>query len=102
MKRLMIRYKVKPDRVAENEGLVHAVYAELKRENPAGFRYATFRLEDGFTFVHFTSIEMDGLHNPLLELKSFKQFTENIRDRCDEPPVSSELHEIGSFHFFGD
>jgi hypothetical protein len=44
MKRIMVRYKVKPDRVAENEELVRAVYAELERTKPAELRYATFRL----------------------------------------------------------
>ena len=31
MRRVMVRYKVKPDRVAENEALVRAVYDELQR-----------------------------------------------------------------------
>ena len=52
MRQVMVRYKVKPDRVAENEALVRAVYEELAATEPAGLRYATFRLEDGVTFVH--------------------------------------------------
>ena len=31
----MIRYKVRPDRAAENETLVKAVYEQLNRERPA-------------------------------------------------------------------
>ena len=52
MRRVMVRYKVKPDRVAENEALVRAVYDELARTQPDGLRYATFRLDDGVSFVH--------------------------------------------------
>ena len=52
MRQVMVRYKVKPDRVAENEELVRAVYDELQRTEPEGLRYATFRLEDGVNFVH--------------------------------------------------
>jgi len=90
----MVRYRVKPDRVAENEALVRAVYEELHGIEPAGLRYATFRLEDGVTFVH---LAWDDGDSPLLQVPAFKRFQENIRDRCDEPPVVSRLHEIGSF-----
>jgi hypothetical protein len=95
MRHVMVRYKVKPDRVAENEELVRAVYAELHRTEPAGLRYATFQLDDGVSFVHLASTE-DG-QTPLPELQAFRQFQENIRERCDEAPVASELREIGSF-----
>jgi hypothetical protein len=99
MKRVMVRYKVKPDRAAENEALVRAVYDELEHTQPAGFRYATFQLDDGVTFVHLAFVEAEG--NPLSQVKAFKEFTANIEDRCDEQPVSSEPREIGSFHFHG-
>jgi hypothetical protein len=92
----MVRYKVKPDRAAENEELVRAVYDELHRTDPAGLRYATFKLEDGVSFVHLASTE-DG-HNPLPDVQAFKRFQENIAERCDEPPVVTQLHEVGSFH----
>ena len=98
MKRVMVRYKVKPDRVSENEALVRAVYDELARTQPDGFRYATFRLDDGVSFVHIASMD-DAANNPLQAMPAFKQFQENIRDRCDEAPVVTELHEIGSFRW---
>ena len=52
MRQVMVRYKVKPERAAENEELVRAVYDELHRTEPAGLRYATFQLDDGVSFVH--------------------------------------------------
>jgi hypothetical protein len=99
-RRVMVRYKVKPDRVAENEELVRAVYDELHRSQLAGIRYATFKLDDGVSFVHLASTE-EG-HNPLSQVKAFQKFQENIGDRCDVAPVVSELREIGSFRLFGD
>jgi hypothetical protein len=99
MKRVMVRYRVKPDQAARNEELVRAVYDELDRVEPAGLRYATFQLEDGVTFVHLAETEDE--RNPLTELKAFQEFQEGIRDRCDEPPAASELREIGSFLLFG-
>ena len=65
MRQLMVRYKVKPELAQENERLVRAVYDELEHSAPAGLRYATFKLEDGVSFVHFASIETDVGHNPL-------------------------------------
>jgi hypothetical protein len=47
MKRIMVRYKVKPDQVAANERLVRDVYDELARTRPEGLRYGTFKLDDG-------------------------------------------------------
>ena len=99
MKRFMVRYKVKADRVAENERLVRAVYEQLARERPAGLRYATFKLDDGVSFVHIVSHESDS-DNPLGEYAAFKAFVAEIRDRCDEPPVRVALGEVGSYAFF--
>jgi hypothetical protein len=95
----MVRYKVKPDQVARNEELVRAVYEELHHSRPDGIRYATFRLEDGVTFVHVAQIEVP--ENPLDELETFQEFGRDIRARCDEPPVVTDLHEIGAFRLFG-
>ena len=95
MRQVMVRYKVKPERVGENEELVRAVYEELRRADPPGLRYATYRLDDGVSFLHLASIEDGG--NPLAEIAAFARFQEGIRDRCDEPPAVVELHEVGSF-----
>jgi hypothetical protein len=93
----MVRYRVKPDQADRNEELVRAVYEELHRIDPAGFRYATFRLEDGVSFVHIA--ESEGAENPLPKLSAFQAFQKDIADRCDEPPVVAEATEVGSFRF---
>ena len=99
MKQVMVRYKVKPERAAENEQLVGAVYAELHETKPTGLRYATFRLEDGVSFVHLASHDSEDGQSPLSELEAFQRFQENIADRCEEGPVLSSLREIGSYRF---
>jgi len=99
MKRVMVRYRIKPDRVGENEELIRAVFAELESKAPDGVRYASFKQDDGLSFVHVVSIEAD--HNPLADLPAFKAFTADIKERCDEPPVAVELSEIGSYRLFG-
>jgi hypothetical protein len=94
VKQLLVRYTVKPDRVAENEELVRDVYAELARTQPDGLRYATFKLPDGVSFVHFA---VHGQDNPLQHIEAFARFQEGIRDRCDEQPVVAQLEEVGSY-----
>jgi hypothetical protein len=100
VKRIMVRYKVKSERTDENTRLVKAVYEQIVRERPAGLRYATFTLDDGVSFVHIASHDSDTGTNPLTELSAFRAFTANIRERCEEPPVSVEIHEVGSYGLF--
>ena len=95
MRRVMVRYEVKPGRTAENEELVRAVYEELARTAPEGLRYATFRLDDGVGFVHLAETE-DG-HNPLADVEAFARFQDGIGDRCVQGPAVVQLREIGSF-----
>lgn len=102
MKRVMVRYKVKADRAAENENYISKVFEQLKNDRPSGLRYASFKLNDGVSFVHIVSIDAPDGSNPLSELSAFKVFTAQIKDRCEEPPVALDLKEVGSYRFFGE
>lgn len=99
-RRVVVRYRVKPDQVERNEELVRAVYAELHEAAPAGFSYATFKLEDGVSFMHVSVDLVDERPSPLSELRAFREFTAGARERCDEPPVTSAVTEIGSYEAF--
>ena len=101
MRTVMVRYKLKADRAAENESYIGKVFAQLEREKPPGVRYATFMLDDGISFVHIASIDVVEGVNPLTELSAFKDFTASVKDRCDELPVTTHLNEVGSYEFFG-
>ena len=97
MRHVMVRYQVKPDKVHDNEQLIRAVFAALERERLEGVRYATFKLADGVSFVHVAVIATPDGSNPLLGLEEFKQFSGTIKDRCVEPPVTTELEPVGSY-----
>jgi hypothetical protein len=101
MKPTMVRYRVKADRAEENERFIARVFEQLRRDAPAGLRYASFKLPDGVTFVHLVSADDEAGRVALRELPAFKAFTASIRERCDEPPASTELNEVGSYRFFG-
>lgn len=70
MKRVLVRYRVRPDRADENQPLVEKVFEQLKTDRPVGLRY--------------------------------KAFTQDIAERCDEPPVAMGMAEIGSYRFLGE
>lgn len=97
MRRVVVRYRVKPDQVERNEELVRAVYEELHRAGPSGLRYMTFKLEDGVSFMHIS--ESEGEDNPLTQVAAFKEFQREVADRCDEQPVVTEMTEVGSYRF---
>ena len=99
MKTTIVRYKTHPEHAEENAALVRAVYAELRETKPSGFHYATFRMADGVTFVHFAV--RDGEENPLLAVPAFKEFQRNLKERCAEPPVVSDLTRVGSYDWLG-
>ena len=101
MRQVIVRYRVKPDRVEENTRLVRAVYEELRREEPTGLRYATFKLDDGVSFVHIASVESQDGDNPLSRVKAFQEFQKEIVDRTDESPVVTGLEQIGSYRLMG-
>jgi hypothetical protein len=94
MRRVMVRYRVKSGQAEQNAALVRDVYAELAQTRPEGLRYVTYKLEDGVSFVHIASV--DG-PNPLPGLAAFQRFLEGIAERCEEPPVTVEIEEVGSF-----
>ena len=101
MKQHMIRYTLKPDRVAENERLSRTVFDALRRQRPAGLHYATFRLGDGVSFMHVVSYDDGASTDVLTSMPEFKAFTEGIKARCVDPPARTDLTEIGSYGFFG-
>jgi hypothetical protein len=100
MRRVLIRYRLKPDQVERNEELVRAVYEELHRAAPSGFRYMTFKLEDGVSFMQIS--EFEGEDSPLAPLASAKEFQREIADRCEEQPVVAKLTEVGSYRAGAD
>jgi hypothetical protein len=100
MGEVVVRYRVKPERVEENERLIGRVYAELAESAPSGIHYATFRLEDGVSFVHIASIDTADGSNPLRAITAFAEFGRDIAERCDEPPVVQDSTLVGSYGFF--
>lgn len=74
---------------------MRAVFAELAESDPDGLHYATFRLDDGVSFVDVAVI--DGGDNPLTSSPAFAAFQAGIGERCAEGPTPAEATVIGDF-----
>ena len=101
MKTIVVRYETKPDRADENQKLVEKVFAELHELAPEGFGYATFRLEDGGSFIHVVRETAEGTI-ALNDVPAFQAFVGGIADRCVQPPVAAGATIVGSYRFFAE
>jgi len=97
MKRVIVRYQVKPERLEEHEALIRKVFAELAEVRPAGLTYQALKLEDGVSFIHIAKVFTADGKNPLTELPAFKAFSANVRDRIVDPPVTSTGTAVGAY-----
>jgi hypothetical protein len=95
MRTVLVRYKTAAAHADANEALVRAVFEELRIEKPRGLRYSSYRFPDG-TFVHVATHTATG-ENPLTSLPAFKAFQANLKDRCVEPPVVTEVSPVGMY-----
>jgi hypothetical protein len=96
MRHVMVRYKLRAECVEENTRLVETVFEALARSAPPGLTYATYKLDDGLSFMHVATVT-DPESNPLTALAEFKTFTAGVKDRCEVPPVTTVLTRIGSY-----
>ncbi|MEV6411727.1 hypothetical protein [Kribbella sp. NPDC051718] len=87
----VFRYQTKPEAADENLILIEKVFAELTAVAPANLTYASFRLDDGVTFVHV----VDG--EGLTDLAAFQKFQRDLADRFDGDLVREEATRIGSY-----
>lgn len=92
MKRMLVRYKAKPEAADLNQRLIEAVFQELHARVPDGVQYLALRLADG-TFVHF----VQGKTDIIPTLDAFKAFGSTVKDRCLELPQQNEATVVGNY-----
>jgi hypothetical protein len=96
MKRTLIRYKTKPESADENQRLIENVFQELGTKSPEGVRYLVLRLNDG-SFVHLVMTETTDGPSPIAQLETHRLFQSAVKDRCVEPPQSSDATIVGNY-----
>ena len=91
----IVRYRTRPEAAEQNARLVEDVYSALAQIEPPDFRYATYRLDDGVSFVHVAYF--GGPDNPLATLPEFAEFQRELAERCEEQPSPREATVVGSY-----
>lgn len=97
--RVMVRARMKTDRIDEIEAQGRKLFSALDRAQPQGLRYAACRLPDGVTYVNLLEIE-EGLGNPLLALPEAIEFQQNLKSWLVEPATTESLTVVGSYRLF--
>jgi hypothetical protein len=100
MKRTVVSYQIKADRIEENTRLLENVFRELEAKHLDGVRYITLQSGDGW-YTHFTTVENSGA-NPITTLDSFKEYVAGVRDRCAVPPhQANDVAIVGNYRMIG-
>ena len=101
MKVTAVRYRTKPEQADENARLIGQVFEELRAKAPQDVRYLSLRLADG-TFVHVSVAETADGVSPIPRLAAFGLFQSGIKERCVEPPKSSDATVVGQYRMLGE
>jgi hypothetical protein len=101
MKQIVVRYKTKPEKAEENARLIEKVFQELRAKSPDGVRYLALKLADG-SFIHFSTAETEDGTSPIPKLEAFRSFQTDIKERCIEPPQSSDVTIVGNYRMLGE
>jgi hypothetical protein len=86
MKITRVQYTVKPEYVEQNKANIEAVMKEVRSLDVKDFKYATYLMPDGKSFMHFAIAETEEANARLLALPSFKHFSEALK--ASQPEVS--------------
>jgi hypothetical protein len=92
MPQRLIRYRVKPERVEENQKLIESVFRELHAKAPAQVRYLVLRLSDG-TFCHL----VDDSTKTVPNLEAFAAFQRGGAERRFDEPQQLEATIVGNY-----
>ena len=85
---VLVRYKVKDEgRAAENESYIRKVFDELAATSPEGLRYASFKQEDGLSFVHLASIETLDCWTSLAHMRLILALEEELGKELDPTAI---------------
>ncbi len=77
---VQVTYTVNPDFVAQNKENINRFLEDFKQLDTAAFWYHVYVLEDGVTFLHFSSYRDETIQSQVLDVPSFKAFQKERDD----------------------
>jgi hypothetical protein len=92
MAKTLIRYRVKPEKIEENQHLVEDVFRELHAKSPRDARYLVLKLSDG-TFCHL----FEDSAGAIPSLEAFAAFRAGGEERRLDEPQRLEATIVGNY-----
>ena len=99
MSHTIVTYTGMPRREHKNTAPVRAVFEELAKTRPAGFRYPIFKLPDTRQFVNLYTNE-SAAAGALQQLPAFQAF--GAAAPHEQPSTFTEPEPIGDYRTFAD
>jgi len=93
----LVRYRVKPEKIEENQRLIVDVFRELHAKSPPDVRYLVLKLSDG-TFCHLVE---DG-SKTIPSLEAFTAFRRGGEERRLDEPQQLESTVVGNYRMLAD
>jgi hypothetical protein len=94
MTQVLVRYRLKPNRIDENTRFVEGLFAELRAKAPQDVRYLALQVEDG-TVVHLAFFDEGA--TPISGLDAFTAYHARLAERCAEPPNPGDVTIVGNY-----
>ena len=89
---MLVRYRVKPEKIEENQLLIEGVFRELQAKSPSDVRYLVLKLSDG-TFCHL----VEDSSKTILSLEAFAAFQRGGKERRVDEPQQLEATIVGNY-----
>jgi hypothetical protein len=96
MKVIRVQYTVQPDYAEQNKQNIEAVMQEVRQLANPDFKYATYVLEDGKTFMHLAYRATSDVEHLPTSLESFKQYQTQLQNHLEVPPKNETLNLVQS------
>jgi hypothetical protein len=93
---IKVSYTVKPEFVIKNKENIAVFLEDFKKMNADNFKYSVYLLDDGVTFVHFSSYSNETVQQEVLNVPSFKAF----QQKRDESGLNNS-HKVEVLNFVG-
>ena len=92
----LFEYRVRDEKVAEQEAAIRAFVAAVRMSNDTGYRYASYKRPDGVSFVHFAwMVDEDALRR-FHALPDYADFADGLEARLAASPISCRLELVAT------
>jgi quinol monooxygenase YgiN len=94
MPEFIVRYRVKPELVEEQEAAIKAFVDGVRSVGDPDVFYASFKGEDGVSFTHVGRFRTQEALENFQAQPHFRTFSEGLKPRCVEGPNATKVELV--------